>query len=333
MEKLIPNLILLVFANCVFGQQNISSIAVGSCSHEYDKDQMWPEIIAEDPGLFIWTGDIIYGDTHDMNILRKKYDTQKSHSDYQQLLKTIPVIGVWDDHDYGTNDGGKYYTKKRESKEALLDFLDVPANAPVRDHEGVYQAYTFGAAPHEVRVIILDCRYFRDTLKMSEGTGKRYEPNPQGDVLGEEQWTWLESELRNSGAALNIIISSIQVLAAEHNFEKWANFPKARKRLLNLITMVKPNPTFFISGDRHIAELSRLELEGLPYPLFDFTASGLTHTWSSAWEEKNSLRIGEIIIQKNYGLIQLDWSSDRPKVTFRVKGDDRVEYMKYIHDY
>ena len=123
MEKLIPNLILLVFANCVFGQQNISSIAVGSCSHEYDKDQMWPEIIAEDPGLFIWTGDIIYGDTHDMNILRKKYDTQKSHSDYQQLLKTIPVIGVWDDHDYGTNDGGSIIRRNGKARRPCWIFL------------------------------------------------------------------------------------------------------------------------------------------------------------------------------------------------------------------
>ena len=64
---------------------------------------------------------------------------------------------------------------------------------------------------------------------MSEGTGKRYEPNPQGDVLGEEQWTWLESELRNSSAALNIIISSIQVLAAEHNLKNGPTFRKQEK--------------------------------------------------------------------------------------------------------
>ncbi|MGC1242389.1 MAG: hypothetical protein WA874_12410 [Chryseosolibacter sp.] len=71
-----------------------------------------------------------------------------------------------------------------------------------------------------------------------EVTGRglyRNTPNVTGTLLGEDQWKWLEEELRSSGAAINIINSSIQVLPEEHHFEKWANFPAERKKLLDLI--------------------------------------------------------------------------------------------------
>lgn len=332
MKVLVVNL-LLVFASgtCTYAQH--TTIAFGSCSHEYDSTQMWTEIIAEEPDLFIWTGDIVYGDTQDMNVLKSKYDKQKSRSGYQKLLSQMPVIGIWDDHDYGVNDGGKHYARKKESKALLLEFLEVPRSNPVYDHEGAYSTYTFGEDRQSIKIILLDTRYFRDTLEKSTTDRARYAPNPEGDLLGEEQWTWLENELTSSNAALNIIVSSIQVLADEHGFEKWGNFPKARKRLLKLIEDLQPAPTFLISGDRHIAELSKYPSDKLSYPLFDFTSSGLTHTWRRVWEEPNALREGELIIRKNFGIIEVDWAAPEPRVTFMVKGTGNEVLMKYQHSY
>ena len=54
------------------------------------------------------------------------YDAQKSNPEYQKLLKQCPIIGIWDDHDYGVNDGDKNYAKKVESKDLLMDFLACP---------------------------------------------------------------------------------------------------------------------------------------------------------------------------------------------------------------
>ncbi len=34
-----------------------------------------------------------------------------------------------------------------------------------------------------------------------------------GDILGEEQWAWLRSELVNSSASAHLIVSSIQVFS------------------------------------------------------------------------------------------------------------------------
>jgi alkaline phosphatase D len=310
-----------------FADKSLSVIAFGSCSRESDEEQMWPEINAVKPDLWIWVGDNIYGDTHDMAKMKKKYDLQKSHPEYRKMIQRIPITGTWDDHDYGHNDAGRFYSQKQESKKLLLDFLGVRAMDDVWNHEGVYSAYTYGDGRKKVKVINLDTRYFRDTLAreyfIDTATQKRIYRNvinADGDILGEDQWKWLERELSASDAAINILNSSIQVLSDEHRFEKWANFPKARKRLLELIKSTAARGVLVISGDRHIAEISEMKLPGLRYPLVDFTASGLTHTWAGAQQEVNKYRKGELIIQKNFGLLLIDWKGKNPKVTLQVRG-------------
>lgn len=311
-------------------QKPLTRIAFGSCSRESDPDQMWADITRQNPQLWIWLGDNIYGDSDDMNVLRAKYETQKSNAGYRKLLATCPVIGTWDDHDYGVNDGGKDFSKKKESKALMLNFLDVPANDPVRKHEGVYSSHTYGSGNKKVKVILLDTRYFRDSLKESTTPDARYVPSDKGDFLGEEQWKWLANELKNSDAAIHIIGSSIQFIQTTQGYEKWENLRPSRRRMLELLKTYKPRNAFFISGDRHIAELAKLSVEGLPYPLYDFTASGLTHTWERAMPEENPNRVGQLIIQKNFGMILVDWSGPVPQVTFQVRGKNNTLYEEHV---
>jgi alkaline phosphatase D len=258
-----------------------------------------------------------------MDTLRAKYDRQKSNPVYQQLRQSTQVIGVWDDHDYGVNDGGKEYPKRKESQQVMLDFLDVPANSPLRTQEGAYSAHTYGPKGQRVKVILLDGRYFRDPLKKN---GKDNVPDPSGDMLGEAQWRWLENQLTNSDADVHIIGSGIQVLPEEHVYEKWANFPTARKRLLDLLAKTKPKGALLLSGDRHMAEVSRVSVPGLGYDLFDITSSGLTHV-SKPHIEPNKHRVGEMITELNYGLISINWAKKPLTATVSIKGDNQATYL------
>jgi len=304
----------------------LTTIAFGSCSHEYDEDQLWDEISLNKPQLWIWLGDNIYGDSFYMNVLKEKYNRQKSRPSYQKFLASpVNIIGTWDDHDFGINDGGKYYSMKDESKDLMLEFLDVPEDHPVRQRKGAYQSYTYGSGLKKVKVILLDTRYFRDSLHIEYPYNKRtYVPNTEGDILGEDQWTWLSSELTDSDAAIHIIGSSIQVFSEEHRYEKWSNFPNARKRLFELLAEKKPSRVLFLSGDRHIAEISQLEIPDYLYPVYDFTSSGLTHTWNSYNVEPNKYRISDFIIAKNFGLIKILWNSEGPEVTLQIMGKHNV---------
>jgi len=327
--KLTTALLVLIFgASHAQTTTPLTRIAFGSCSRDELK-QLWPDVVAQKPQLWIWGGDNIYGDSHDASVLRSKYDAQKREAGYQALLSTCPVIGTWDDHDYGVNDGGKFFSKKEESKAELLRFLDVPANDPVRSHPGVYTAYTYGTGKQKIKVLLLDTRAFRDTLVASSTKGKRYDPNPTGDVLGEAQWKWLERELTRSDAAVHLIVSSIQFLSGEHGFECWGNFPKARQKMIDLLSSTKPKLTIILSGDRHIAEFSKMTVPGLSYPLYDFTSSGLTHTVSKEvrdFQEPNIYRVGKRVAEKNFGLVLINWSGKKPKVTMEIRGENNVRW-------
>ena len=174
-----------------------------------------------------------------------------------------------------------------------------------------------------MKVILLDGRYFRDPLKKEN---KQNVPDPSGDMLGETQWQWLEQQLTNSDADVHIIGSGIQVLPEEHVYEKWANFPTARQRLLDLLSKTKPKGALLISGDRHMAEVSKVNVPGLTYDLVDITSSGLTHV-SAPHEELNRHRVGEIVTKLNYGLITINWNAKPLTASVRINGDNGSTYL------
>ncbi len=321
---LLSALILFGFFSCKPAEKSISAleksvdvIAFGSCNRQNRPQPLWQPILADQPDLWIWMGDNIYGDTPDMDTLRAKYELQNLVPDYQALKAKTPIIGVWDDHDYGINDGGKNYAQKKESKNLMMDFLGVPADAPVRKREGAYSSHLIGSGDNLVKIILLDARYFRDTLEKIE---KVYQLNQNGEVLGEAQWNWLEKELNNSPAKVNLISSGVQILPTDHAYEKWANFPKERDRLLGLIAESSAKTPILLSGDRHIAEVMKLTDSRFPNGIYEITSSGLTHTWSEISPEPNQYRLGELIAKLNYGLAFIDWK--KQEVTFQIKGEN-----------
>jgi alkaline phosphatase D len=134
--------------------------------------------------------------------LEADYQTQKNQPDYKKLLATTPVMGTWDDHDYGSNDAGEEWEFKDESQQLFLDFFDVPKDDPRRKRKGVYHSTTIEEAGKSLKIIVLDTRYFRSKLEPGTQPGQRYKINDKGTVLGAEQWEWLESELKNSKSQL-----------------------------------------------------------------------------------------------------------------------------------
>ena len=295
----------------------LERIAFGSCASQDKPQPIWQSVVAADPDLFVFLGDNIYADTEDMEIMRAKYAKLAAKPGYDKLLEKCPVLATWDDHDYGKNDGGATYPKKKESQRVMLDFFRVPAESPRRKREGVYGAYVFGPEGRRVQVILLDTRYFKSPQvkdMRSDEEKKRlnlvgwYVANndPSTTILGDAQWKWLEEQLREP-AEVRITASSIQVLADEKGMESWGNFPHERERLFKLIESTSAKGALFISGDVHFSEISRVE--NGPYPLYDFTSSGLTNSnenWAGA---VNTHRNSEIAYAKpTFGLIKIDWS-------------------------
>ncbi|MBZ9730287.1 alkaline phosphatase family protein [Salegentibacter sp. JZCK2] len=305
-------------------------IAFGSCNRQGEPQPLWEAIIEEKPDLFIWGGDNIYADTDDMAKLEADYQTQKNHPDYKKLLANTPVIGTWDDHDYGKNDAGKDWEYKEESQQLFLDFFDVPQDDIRRERKGIYHSADFEEAGKTLKVIVLDTRYFRSDLQKSKDANKRYDPDTSGTILGAVQWEWLENEL-NSTADYNLVLSSIQVLSAEHGWETWGNFPSEVEKLEKLLQTSEAKNVIILSGDRHISEFSEKKMEGLDYKLVDFTSSGMTHSYTNFNGEPNQYRVGEVVSNLSFGLLKFDFGSGEVKMEMRGVGNKlQQEYsVKY----
>lgn len=284
----------------------LSRIVFGSCCHESKPAPIFQSILTYKPQLFIWMGDNIYGDSPNTAVLREKYQLQQFRPSYRELCDLCPVIGTWDDHDFGANDAGKNYPNRVESQQAFLDFLREPANSKRRSQEGVHTSHLYGPSEQQVRVILLDTRYFRDDI----GTN--------GDILGDAQWVWLEKTLKASKAEVNLLVSSFQIIPEDHRFEKWANFAEARKRLFALLAKPDMPPVILLSGDRHLAEFSQLPTEVVGYPLTEITSSALTQSGGGVNNEVNRHRLGENYSYNNFGSLNIDWSRTPPVITAAI---------------
>ncbi|MEZ6192320.1 MAG: alkaline phosphatase D family protein [Phycisphaerales bacterium] len=311
----------------------ISRIAFGSCVDATKPVPAFNAIANAKPDLMIFLGDNVYADTTDEAELRAAYQVLADNAGFRKLKLACPLLATWDDHDYGINDAGVEHPAKAMSQQVFLDFWGIPKDSPRRAREGVYDAQTFGPAGQRIQIILLDTRYHRGPLtprpKDVESTrGGRYVPNPDPalTILGEAQWAWLKEQLQQP-AKLRLIASSIQVIAEDHGWETWAMFPTERLRLIELIHETKANGVIILSGDRHQAELSRLD-EGAPYPLYDLTASAFNKPGLEN-DEPNRHRIGKRYAQSNYGLLDIDWQTAPPIVRLKVMDPDGGVHVEH----
>ena len=308
-------------------------IAFGSCNRQDVANKLWDDVLAQKPQIWIWGGDNIYSDTDDMALMAQHYAEQLAQPGYSDIRSQMQVHGTWDDHDYGLNDGGFEFSAKAGSQQLLLDFLEVPVDHVRRQREGVYYSEVVNTEKGSVKIIVLDTRYFRTALTPSDDPDKRYRPNPEGEgtILGEVQWKWLEQELKSSVSDFNLIVTSIQLLSREHGYESWGNMPHEASRMLQLIRESKAKGVVVLSGDRHISEFSKTTVEGMDYPVIDFTSSGLTHSYSSFSGEPNSYRIGEVVSDLSFGLLSFDFTDK--KVTMQMRGDQNTLQQEIIQAY
>lgn len=310
----------------VTAQSLPSTIAFGSCGHQDKPLEIYQIVLKHHPELFIFLGDNIYGDTKRMCVLKKKYKKLSKNKNFRALKDSVPIIATWDDHDYGMDDVGKYYPKKEASKKIFLKFFQEPKSSERWKHKGIYTSYLYQDQGKKLQVILLDCRTFRNDLLPYNGALKGdtsyryhldyspYSLESDSTLLGTEQWEWLKQELLKP-ADVRIIGSSTQFATQFNGYEAWANFPGEQKRMLELIKETKANGVFFISGDVHYSELSKLPNPG-SYPIYDLTCSGLTEEWKFA--APNTYRIGKPVMDNHFGLITIDWDSASPAVRLEV---------------
>ncbi len=305
-------------------QQNKSTwrLSVGSCANQKLPQPIWQTILADRPDFHIFGGDNVYASDQPWSLaqLQAAYALAAKQEAMAQLMRSVPFMAMWDDHDYGANDGGAEFAHKQASKQALLYFFNIPPAHITRTRDALYDAQIIGSGDRRVQIIVLDTRWHRSPLSRPLIPGlpgqERYIPDasPEKTMLGLTQWQWLEEQLLQP-AQIRLIYSGIQVLAQGHGWERWGNLPRERDRLVDLITRTKAKGVVLLSGDRHIGAFYR-EPSAAPYPLWEMTSSGLTHAWSMA-SESGPNRVGDLVRVNHYGTVDVNWASK--EITLALK--------------
>ena len=310
MKKFCLSFFLLLISSSNFIYAESIKIGLGSCLDQDYPQPIWKSIKKEDLNYFIFLGDNVYGDTRygSLRKMKSAYDKQKKV--LPDFLNDISIFSIWDDHDFGINDGGADYRFKRRAQELYLDFWEITKDDDRSNREGIYFSENKVFFDKKFKFIFLDTRFFRSKLK---GKKSNYIENiePDATILGNAQWTWLENELKSDFDFL-FIFSSIQIIAKDHRFEKWSNFPNERVKLFKLIEQFN-DKTILFSGDRHRAGIYRKN------GIIELTSSSMNKPGSS-FSETDSYLIGKTYPQENYGVLEILENSIHIKIK-DIKGN------------
>ncbi|MBK9039242.1 MAG: hypothetical protein IPL83_08810 [Bdellovibrionales bacterium] len=129
------------------------------------------------------------------------------------------------------------------------------------------------------------------------------------DILGEQQWEWLERELKTSPAQAHFLVSSFSVLSPSlAGGEQWIDFSNSWERFNEILKRTHPKGLAILTGDRHFGGLLTRKLED-GYTYYELMSSGLTHVAKSVVRSVLQQIYGKenTLFERNFGRIKIDW--------------------------
>ena len=307
--KIIHFLFLFVLSVNSYSNQEILTLGFGSCLHQDRSMAILKTIEKKELDLFMFIGDNVYGDQEDGELDKLIRTYKQQYNNLENFLKNVSTEFIWDDHDFGINDGGSNYRYKDRAKELFLETWKIPSNDPRRLRDGLYFDKMIKKNGLKVHLIFLDNRSFKSEWKLTDEFNKegkeRYvkDFDPEKTLLGKKQWQWLKDKL-NEDSDIKIILSSLQILSLGHGWESWDKLPLERERLFNLIDESDVSNLFILSGDRHRGGFYRFKTND-NNDIYEFTSSSLNLPIPFNTEEKGPLRIGSTYRKANFGVVRI----------------------------
>ncbi len=293
-------------------------LALGSCTYinepAYDRPGrsygdsygVFDAIAAKDPDVMLWLGDNVYlrePDWGSWSGFLHRYTHTRSTTEMQRLLRSTSHAAIWDDHDFGPNDGDASFVGAKMAREAFDIFWPNPTNG-VPGVEGTTSMFSY----YDADIFLMDDRTFR-----VPGENKTSEPA----MLGSEQVEWLIRALKYSDASFKLVAIGSQVLNPAAVYENMSTIPKERDELLRRIEEEGIKGVVFLTGDRHFTELSALKLKD-GRTIYDLTTSPIT-SGPYAPKETNALRVeGTLVDQRNFGTLEFSGAKGARTMLIRV---------------
>lgn len=292
------------------------SLLIASCldaSYEKLQSKMWKQVYGQYPEVMFLIGDNVYADKGLKAFLlkmtekdiRDAYIRSRETLDLYRWPKLVPIYALWDDHDYGLNNQGKFFKHKEYATKIFNAFWSNEHPDLVTKGPGV--SYTLRMSGIDFH--FLDGRSFRDT------------EDTKGEHLGKGQKEWFFSQLSKSKKAM--IVKGDQFFGAYHPFESFEkNHPKAFSSFVTGLKKVNISYVL-VSGDRHLTEIMDLKKSSLGKS-YELTTSGIhAKVFPGSFEKfPNPLMMVGKSGMYNYMLIDLD-SKNELKLDIKSYGEDK----------
>ncbi len=225
------------------------SIAFSSCARTGSNHEIFDTIRRLKPLFFLHTGDLHYENIREnsLNRFRRAYDAVLAAPRQNELYRNIPLVYMWDDHDFGPNNSDGTSPSKEASR---LTYQEYVPHYPLPAGSGnvpIYQAFSAG----RVRFIISDLR--------SERTPPGEPDGPNKTMMGAAQKTWFKQELLDAQGKYPVIVwlTSMPWIedAANPNIfvdDGWHAYATERRELANFIKDNNIQGLMALSGDAHM---------------------------------------------------------------------------------
>lgn len=272
------------------------SFALVSCmddSFKKEQEMMWSQLSSMRPDVIFLIGDNVYADWKESRNLGPVVDSSTMWQRFvetRQILslfrqrRLTPVLAVWDDHDFGMNDGNRNRPNIGDAQEIFFSFFGRQDIGATEFAAGPGVSFTWETRGQVFA--FLDDRSFRSVNKKPticesrsnhsacQRGGTYASPDADETHFGEQQEEWLfrQLALRRSPVWL---ISGDQWFGGYQPFESYeGNHPRSFKRFLDRL-LVQDDLFVFLSGDRHLSEMMRIEPAAVGYETYELTSSAI----------------------------------------------------------
>lgn len=278
-------------------------LAFGSCARRIldGRQPIFEAIAAAQPDGFFWVGDHVYIDSYAPMAFEHEYQLQRSMPSAQAMLSAVPQWAIWDDHDYGLNNGDRTSPVRELALNTFKKYWANPAYG-LPEAPGVF----FRKRIAHVECFFLDGRSHRDPSDQADGANKTQ--------LGVVQKAWLKQSLRESDAVFKLLIAGggWATNGGGKFEESWGAYRAERDELFDFIRDERVGGVVLLSGDVHRGELNRVPRQAQGgYDLTELVSSPLAQPTRSASDNLQA----EARVRSpydggsNFGLLQFDGES------------------------
>jgi alkaline phosphatase D len=242
---------------------------------------------------------------------RKQYRRQRGVRNLLDFQASVAQLAIWDDHDFGMNDGDRTFPGKETSLKVFREYWANPQYG-LPGQPGVFFRWSIG----DVDFFFLDTRTYRDPDSSPNG--------PKKTQLGAAQKRWLKSELKKSRGTFKVLAASGGWTESRGRFgDNWGGFLHERNEIFNFIRDEGITGVFLLSGDSHRSQLNYIPWsEQGGYDLYEAMSSPLAQGVYDGWFLSGYFRHirPDNVDSVSFGLLEFDTAARPARVTIRFFG-------------